>query len=148
MELTGMKINSTEMCFAVRGDTIIDTVRDSLTSIYRRTLDHVRKDYPTAELMSVSDFCAAKAAKQDAEPLDLTEVTEEQYMEMLNVLPPAAMNSRGFLVGEPMDHHAGSGKPRFTCFISQFGKFYRVSNPMTHARFVANYGHASNDYLE
>lgn len=138
----------TEMCYAVRGGTIIDIVRDGLTAIYRRTLEDVKKEYPAAELMSVSDFCADKAARQDAEPLDLTEVTEEQFDEMLNVLPPAAMNARGFLVGEPMYHHAGSGRPCFTCFVSQFGKFYRVSNPMTHARFVANYGSAGYDYLD
>jgi hypothetical protein len=43
------------------------------------------------------------------------EVDEEKYWEMLEVLPPEAMVSNAYLVGEPTDHV--NGVPRFALYF-------------------------------
>jgi hypothetical protein len=61
-------------------------------------------------------------------------------MDMLNVLPPAIMLTNGFLVGEPYDHEADTGKPRFDGFKQMGGKFYAASRPMTREEFKKEVG--------
>lgn len=46
------------------------------------------------------------------------ETTEAMYSEMLNVLPPAAMGSGGFLVGEAYRHNT-RGEAIYACFTRQ-----------------------------
>lgn len=59
------------------------------------------------------------------------EVTHARYDEMLSILPPCAwIHGRGFLVGEPWDHHPFFGFPRFTAFVHYHGKFYEGLSPM------------------
>lgn len=70
-------------------------------------------------------------------PVTWTECTEEVYSDMLDVLPPAAMKGGSFLVGEPWDHHAMTGQPRFAAYIKRQGKFFTASRPMTRAEFLA-----------
>lgn len=48
--------------------------------------------------------------------------TESMYFEMLECLPPVAMRSNAFLVGEP-DHHNAEGKPVYACFKKSGGSF-------------------------
>ena len=48
------------------------------------------------------------------------EVPEEKYYEMLEVLPPEAMASNAFLVGEPDDHAKDlSGNGRTACSFTK-----------------------------
>ncbi len=73
---------------------------------------------------------------------------------MLEVLPPAAYLpvaetgyfptvTHGFLVGEPWDHCAATGAPRFSAFIKRGytgvkdsdAKFYEANRPMTRKEF-------------
>ena len=128
-------------CFAVPGSSsMIDVIHPvtGKTLIYGKTLDDVRAEpgYEKAERMSVDDFCTAKASRQDT-PITWTETTEEKFWDMLEVLPPAARFNGGFLVGEPWDHHAITGQPRFAAYREQFDKFYVASRPMTRTEFRA-----------
>ena len=123
--------------YAVPGeDSIIDVINpaNGLTSVYRETLEQIRERYPKAERVNLDEFCQQKAARQDT-PIEWLASTEEQYNDMLNCLPPAAYLSHAFLVGEPYDHHATSGRPRYACY-AQVGKRFSVSSrPITVKEF-------------
>jgi hypothetical protein len=130
-----------EQCYAsrIRG-TIIDTIRsDGLTTCYGKTYTQVLKEYPDAYRTSVIDFCAWKGQQQRS-PITWSETTEEIFMDMLNVLPPAIMLTNGFLVGEAADHEADTGKPRYDGFKQIGDKFYASSRPMTRAEFKKEVG--------
>lgn len=125
------------MAFAVPGEnSLIDCINPNtgLSWIERENLDQVRKRYPKAEIVNIDDWCQQKAARQDT-PITWSEVTEDRYMEMLEVLPPAIMTRAGFLVGEPWDHHATTGQPRYAAFMAKMGKYYEASRPMTIKEF-------------
>lgn len=129
-----MKTDEQTLCFAVPGaDSIIDTIDPATgrSRCYGKTLDDVRREYPEAEIVDLDDHCKAKAARQDGTARTWSEVSEERYWDMLEVLPPAAMRRGAFLVGEAQDHHAGTGRPRFSCFKEQDGKHYALSTPIT-----------------
>lgn len=125
--------------FAVPGaDTLIDLVHPvtGLSVINGHSLDQIRERYPSAEIVNVESFLSEKAARQDA-CVEWIVVTEEYANEMLCSLPPAAMGNQGFLVGEPYDHHATTGQPRFQAIRRMDGAVYRSSRPMTRAEFTA-----------
>lgn len=73
--------------------------------------------------------------------IEWIETTEERYDEMLGVLPPALMERRGFLVGEPMDHRTCSIKnriaPTFSAFVQVGDKFYEANQALTVAEYRA-----------
>ena len=48
-----------------------------------------------------------------------SEVTIEEYENMLGALPPRAMTSNAFLVGEPHDHDR-QGFPRYSLYFTHF----------------------------
>lgn len=141
---------SIQRCFAVPGDTVIDHIHPvtGRSICYGETLEQIRLRYPGAVEMDLDEFLTAKAAKQDGEEKTWTEITEDRYDEMLNVLPPAAMARGAFLVGEPWDHHATNGMPRFSCFKADGGKFFSLSGHITLAQFREMFGPCSNDYVE
>lgn len=123
--------------FAIPGqDNIIDLIHPvtGKSLIYSHTLKQVQMRYHGAEVVNVDDFFRAKAVRQDA-PVDWQETTEKEYWDMLEVLPPAFMGAGGFLVGEPWDHHAITGRPRFQAFQEVAGKFLKSSRPMTIAEY-------------
>jgi len=124
-------------CFCTE-QTIIDTIDSAtgLTDIYKRDLADVQSEYLTAERMTVDAYIERKARLQRT-PITWIETTEEHFYGMLKVLPPAAMFGGGFLVGEPMDHDAGSGLPRFSAFRKVGKRFVTGSRPMTVAEFKA-----------
>ena len=131
-------------CFAVPGQTMIDEIHPATgrSVIYGKSLDDVRREYPDAQVMTIEGFCQSKAAVQDT-PVVWTEITKEVYRDLLECLPPEAHNSLGFLVGEPFDHHATTGKPRYTACIHRTTRgdgwsetrYYESSRPMTLAEF-------------
>ncbi len=125
-------------------DSIIDLInpKTGLTHCYGKSPDQC----PGSVIMELSVFCAEKSARQDAMPKIWEEISEERYQDMLEVLPPAAMKSGAFLVGEAQDHHAGTGQPRFSCFKSDAGKFYALSKPITHAEFCEIFGKCAFSY--
>jgi hypothetical protein len=130
-----------EQCYASRSrKTIIDTIRsDGLTTCYGKTYGQVLKEYPDAYRTSVKDFCCWKGVQQRT-PITWSETTEEIFDNMLNVLPPEIMLTNGFLVGEPYDHEADTGKPRFDGFKRIGDKFYSSSRPMTKDEFKKEVG--------
>jgi hypothetical protein len=122
-----------ETCFASRErGTIIDLVVNGRTRIYGKTLEECRaeKGYEDAAEMTVEAFCVWKAAQQNAE-VEWEPITEARYLEMLNCLPPIAWCTKGFLVGEPWDHHAMTGQPRYQAFRKNFSGYYASSRPLT-----------------
>jgi hypothetical protein len=126
-------------CYAVPGsDSIIDTIHPAtgLTTFYRKTLEEIRAEHgdERAERMTIEAFCEQKAARQHT-PISWEETTEERYYDMLECLPPAYMGHGGFLVGEPYDHDASNGQPRYQGFCVSNGKFYQGSRPMTIKEF-------------
>ena len=138
-----IKASDCKYCFAVPGGhAMIDLVHPvtGRTVIYGKTLDECRKEQGNelAELMLVDDFCKAKAARQDA-PIAWTETTEEKYWEMLEVLPPAGMKNGGFLVGEPWDHHATTGRPRYAAYKQVDDSFFVANRPITKEEFLKEF---------
>lgn len=132
-----MNIRDCTEAFAVPGeDSLIDLCwpETGLSTVYGETLDQIRQRYPGAEVVNVGAFLAAKAERQHT-PVVWTPCTEARYDDMLNVLPPAAHERGGFLVGEPWDHDAGNGQPRYAAFRQRGGTFYESSRPMTRAEF-------------
>ena len=128
-------------CFAVPGaDSMIDLIHPAtgLTVIYGKSLEECRFEdgYENAELMLVDDFCNSKAAKQDS-PITWDETTKRKYWDMLEVLPPAAYENGGFLVGEPYDHHATTGRARYSAYKQVGESFFVASRPLTRAEFLA-----------
>lgn len=135
-----------KLCFAIPGQTMIDEINPNTgLGVYSgHTLEQVQERYPGAQIMEIDEYCRSKAAAQDTAVVWI-ETTREEYDNMLGCLPPAAHNSRGFLVGEPWDHHALTGRPRYAAFIEKTTRgdgwretrYYRASRPMTTAEFAA-----------
>jgi hypothetical protein len=101
--------------------------------------EQVKAKYPSAYRTTVDEFCAWKGEQQRS-PIMWSETTEQVYDEMLGALPPALWLTNGFLVGEPNDHEADTGEPRFDGFKQKDGKFYAASRPMTRAEFKNEVG--------
>ena len=134
-------------CFAVSGsESIIDLVHPvtGRSQCYGKTLADIRAERPEYALAEVVDFaahCAAHSARQDV-PGEWQKVTEEKFHDMLEVLPPAAgvPGCGAFMVGEACDHHAGTGRPRFSAFKRVGEVFFEYSRPMTFREFKAEFG--------
>ena len=132
-----MNMSDAMPCFvSLSRGMMIDTAPDGRGTYSGETLAEVRVRYEDAEEMSLGAFCQWKAAQQDT-PILWDETTEEQYYDMLGVLPPALIIPGGFLVGEPDDHHAESGQPRFRGYRCTKGKFLVSSRPLTRTEFRA-----------
>jgi hypothetical protein len=143
METIGQKkafrITDCTLCFVSRQrETIIDVLHPEtgLTVCYSKTLEETRREYPDAEEMNIAEFCAWKARKQRT-PIAWVATTEERYYEMLCALPPADVIGGAFLLGEPQDHDAGTGKARFDAYRCRDGVYEASSRPMTVAEFRA-----------
>lgn len=55
------------------------------STCYGHTLAEVQERYPGAEVMTITDWLAWKEEQLSTKPV---EITEERFMEMLEVLPP------------------------------------------------------------
>lgn len=126
-----------ELCYAVPGKTLIDLVFDEsgLTHCFRKTLEETRKEYPDAVLMTLDEFCQSKAARQDS-PVRWIEITEKQYDDALEVLPPVGWRGTRFCLGEPSDHHATTGRPRYAGYMrtgaaKSVFRYWTTSRPVT-----------------
>lgn len=124
--------------FAVPGaQSLIDMINPHTgkSCCNNETLVEIRQRYPTAQVVKMDDWIDNKARMQD-QPVTWELVTEEEFDEMLNCLPPATGGGgRGFLVGEPYDHHAKTGKPRYQAYIRTDSHFVKSSRPMTVMEF-------------
>jgi hypothetical protein len=124
----------TEMeVWAIPGEHhIIDTIHPAtgLTSINGDDEAGVTRRYPSAVRMTMEAWLAWKAAQQHT-PITWEPTDKETYHEMLEVLPPALWIGGAFLVGEPMDHDATTGRPRFQGYWHRNGIYLVASRPMT-----------------
>ena len=125
-----------DRCFVSRSrQTVIDVLKENgRTVCFDKTLEDTRKEYPDAEEMTLDTFCQWKAEKQRT-TITWQETTKEQYYNMLEALPPACWIGTGFLLGEPADHDAGSGQPRYDAFFENSGLYLTASRPMTILEF-------------
>jgi hypothetical protein len=129
-----------EYVYAIPGENhIIDAIgADGLTWVNKHTQAEVLARYPDAERYSMDDWLAAKAARQQT-PITWAPTTALRYAEMLSVLPPVAYNGWSFLVGEPDDHCAATGRPRFRAYRTYLmgrARYEVASRPLTLAEFV------------
>lgn len=128
-----------EMVFAVPGQGhIIDTVRPGpceLSWINGETLEEIQQRYPGAVMVSMSAWLEEKAERQNR-PVTWSAVSDEVFMKQLEVLPPVGWKGGGdFMVGEPSDHDARTGQPRYQAYKTVDGKRYASSRPMTLREF-------------
>lgn len=68
------------------------------------------------------------------------EITEQRYTEALEILPPALLLAKGFLMGEASSHRrckvTKRVAPTFSAFVFASGRYYE-GDPMTFAEFRA-----------
>ena len=136
--------NDCKMAFAVPGDdSIVDMINPATGRSYieGETLEQIRLRYPKAEIVSLDDFCKAKADRQHT-PITWSEITDDQYEYWLECLPPAAWIGDAFMVGEPYDHDAETGGARFQACNIIDGKCLASSRPMTRKEFKEMFGGA------
>lgn len=103
------------------------------------TAEQIAERHPGAVVVELDEWRRQRAAEQDA-PVEWLPSTLGSYDEMLGCLPPAYMARGAFLVGEPFDHHAVSGQPRFEAYRRIGGEFFVSSRPMTRAELRAVIG--------
>jgi len=130
-------------CFAV-GNTMIDVIHPATgkSACFGQTLEQIQERYPGAIIMTIDAYCKSKAASQDT-PIEWLETSRKSYDDMSIALPPTKVVvgrkncSFGFLMGEPYDHHALSGHPRYGAFISRDDCYFTANRPLTIAEFEA-----------
>ncbi len=71
--------------------------------------------------------------------VNFLECTEARYDEMLGILPPVDLTSKGSLVGEPNSHRIcsmqGNIAADFSAFVTIDGKFFEASRCLTRREF-------------
>jgi len=111
-------VSQCENCVAVPGGEQIIDMTNPITGrtwYGAKTLEECAAENPGAVVMRVDDFCAEKAKRQRT-PIVWEPSTYESFDYGLCVLPPAIWIGGAFMVGEPCDHDAGNGQPRFQAF--------------------------------
>jgi hypothetical protein len=134
-----MRVEEVEYVYAVPGrHSIIDAIDPStgLTWINGHTLEEIRTREPLAVRMPFDVFLREKAARQQT-PIVWIATTAEQYDDMLGVLPPIEFRADGFMVSEPCDHCAATGRPRYQGYRQRAGRYEAASRPMTRSEFRA-----------
>jgi hypothetical protein len=63
------------------------------------------------------------------------EITETEYLDVLQVLTPALQLNHGFLFDEPTIHR--EGRPCYSPYLRIYGRYYAGSEPMTNVEFRA-----------
>jgi hypothetical protein len=126
-------------CYAVPGaGSIIDVIdpRTDLTWCYQKTAADIAAQEPGAVRMTIEEWTTAQAARQRT-PWAWEPSTAERYQDMLDVLPPAYWQGGVFAVGEPADHDAGTGRPRYDAYRQQGDRYFVSTRPVTIAELKA-----------
>lgn len=124
---------TTEDVFAVPGEgQIVDLVRPDGRGAYSgEALDAIRLRYPGAIRMPFDAWLAWKAAQQDT-PITWHQTTHDAYDRALGELPPIDWTDHGFLIGEPTDHSAATGAPRYQAYrVTAAGQHFLSNRPLT-----------------
>jgi hypothetical protein len=113
-------------------DGMTDTIHPitGLTTYGGKSEADVRKEHPTILRMTVEAFCQKKAELQNA-AVEWMPTDQATYYDRLEALPPEFMDGSRFLLGEPMDHCAKSGLPRFEGYCARNGRYFYTSRPVT-----------------
>jgi hypothetical protein len=144
MKTTGKQITVMDCvdCYAVPGASwMIDAIHPVSGRTWyggHATLAEVRAsspDYAGAVRMTIEEFLNAKVQKQRT-PIRWDATTQAVFDHMLECLPPELWLDGGFLVGEPSDHCAATGKPRFAGFRQRGEVYERTNRPVTKAEFM------------
>lgn len=117
------------------GTRLVDAVKDGQTVYGGKPVDRVLAENPGYALVGYDEYVAAASAEQD-QPIVWSPMFEEDYYEKMDCLPPAVTRSYGFLLGEPQDHYAATGKPRFAAFLKLGTRFLRSSRPLRVEEFL------------
>ena len=117
------------------GTRLVDAVKDGQTIYGRKPVDKVLAENPSYKLVEYDEYVAAASAEQD-QPIVWSPLSEEDYYKKMDCLPPAVTRSYGFLLGEPQDHYAATGKPRFAAFLKLGHRFCRSSRPLRVEEFL------------
>ena len=140
-----MSVNDSTQCFVSKATgTIIDIINPHTgkTFCLSKTRDDLLTEgYKDVELMTVGDFLTWKAAQQRT-PITWKYVNKEQFYYALECLPPATGTAgwRDFLIGEPYDHDALNGKPRYQGYRRVGKQYFQSSRPMTVTEFNIEVG--------
>lgn len=141
-----ISINDNTQCFVSKtSGTMIDIINPSSgkTFYFSRTRDDLlAKGYKDVEIMTIGEWGEWKAAQQRTPISWDEEITGERFYRMLECLPPAAGTNgwKEFLIGEPCDHDALSGEPRFDGFRRVGNRYFASSRPLTVTEFRAEVG--------
>lgn len=127
---------------------VIDFAKPDGTTLHLvNSREELLARYPDAVLSTYEAWSSARGAEQDSS-VTWTEITERQFWDALGALPPALQIGSAFLLGEPFDHHAVTGQPRFTAYVQRViagaedvrtERFEASSRPMTRAEFRASF---------
>ncbi|AXH72676.1 MAG: Sea42 [Caudoviricetes sp.] len=120
--------NTAKHCFYIPGNPYVESGAFLCSdgkhySPSMKTLDTLQKDNPNIRLM-LWDDAMEQIENLNTERLSkIDEITEEQWNEMLNILPPmdwqAYRGAQSFLLPEP---YTGSWYP---CYVTANGKYYK-----------------------
>lgn len=134
-----MIVNATHV-YAIPGENhIIDVINPEtgLSSVFGHTQEQIKERYPQAQRYEWEAWRQEQIQKQNT-PIRWTPVTDHEFNEMLEILPPLEWSAKGFLVGEPIDHSYETGQPRFQAYLDRrgtYGRQYRSNRPLTVAEW-------------
>ena len=132
-----LHVTQCENCVAVPGhNSCVDVINPitGLTWYGGKTVAESIAENPGAEVMTMDELCRQIAERQHT-PITWEPSTYEAFDYGLNVLPPAIWIGGAFMVGEPYDHDAGNGQPRFQAYRQRGDIYEKATRPMTRAEF-------------
>jgi len=137
-----LSVSDCTECVAVPGqNNCIDVIHPFTGQMVygERTVAECIADNPGAVVMPMDELTRQIAERQHT-PITWEPSTYEAFDYGLNVLPPAIWIGGGFMIGEPYDHDAGNGQPRFQAFRQLGDKYEKANRPMTRAEFREEMG--------
>ena len=98
------------------------------------TLEQIRERYPAAIEVDFDEWHQNRTAQLNG-PVVWDEITQEQYDEWLNCLPPVCFKSNSFMMGEPSDHFGAGGRARYQACVHKGTQYFASSRAMTVGEF-------------
>jgi hypothetical protein len=120
----------------VAGDRFMVDLIDPETNLgvySRKPVEELIRKY-NGERMTIEAFEQRCFERQNT-PVTWVKSDKDNFDYALGCLPPAAYSGSGFLVGEPCDHCAKTGQPRFTAWKKDGEECFYSSRPVTLAEF-------------
>lgn len=82
-------------------------------------------------------FDRTEYRERTVENLVLLPITDRQYLDGMECLPPVVWNAKGFLLGEPCSHSADGHRDTFRPFFTiNDTHFYKGDGPVTIETFL------------